>query len=127
MAGSSPGLNSIGQIAVPVTDVDRAVAFYRDVLGMRLLFEAPPGLAFFDCGGVRLMLGGAARAQAGNSSVIYYKVGDLTASVATLTARGVTFEAAPHLVAKLPDHKLWMAFLRDPDRNLLALMEETRT
>ena len=127
MNPATPGLTSIGQIAVPVTDVDRAVAFYRDVLGMRLLFEAPPGLAFFDCGGVRLMLDGAARAQAGHSSVIYYKVANLQASFTTLTARGAAFEAPPHLVAKLPDHELWMAFLRDPDRNLLALMEEKRT
>lgn len=126
MTSSTPGLHSIGQIAVPVTDVDRAVAFYRDILGMRFLFQAPPGLGFVDCGGVRLMLDGPARAQAGNSSVIYYTVADLQASFATLTARGVTFEAAPHLVAKLPDHELWMAFLRDPDRNLLALMEEKR-
>lgn len=126
MNSAAPGLNSIGQIAIPVTDVDRAAAFYRDVLGMRFLFQAPPGLAFFDCGGVRLMLDGPARAQAGNSSVVYYKVADLQASFAALTARGVTFEAAPHLVAKLPDHELWMAFLRDPDRNLLALMEERR-
>ena len=120
------GLTSIGQIAVPVTDVDRAVAFYRDVLGMRFLFQAPPGLGFFDCGGVRLMLDGPARAQAGNSSVVYYKVDDITAAFTTLSARGVTFETAPHLIARLPDHELWMAFLRDPDRNLLALMSEVR-
>jgi methylmalonyl-CoA/ethylmalonyl-CoA epimerase len=122
-----PGLNSIGQIAIPVTDVDRSVAFYGDVLGMRFLFQAPPGLAFFDCGGVRLMLDGPAPAQAGKSSVIYYRVADVQASFAALTARGVTFEAAPHLIARMPDHELWMAFLRDPDRNLLALMEEKWT
>jgi len=120
------GLTAIGQIAVPVTDIDRAVAFYRDILGMRFLFQAPPGLGFFDCGGVRLMLDGPARAQAGNSSVIYYKVGDLQTAFEALSARGVVFEAAPHLIAKLPDHELWMAFLRDPDHNLLALMSEQR-
>jgi len=120
-------LNTIGQIAVPVADIDRAVAFYRDVLGMRFLFQAPPGLGFFDCAGVRLMLDAPASAQAGNSSVIYYKVDDLQSACDALSARGVTFEAAPHLIATMPDHELWMAFLRDPDRNLLALMSEVRT
>ena len=120
------GLGQIGQIAVPVADIDRAVAFYRDTLGMRFLFQAPPGLGFFDCGGVRLMLDGPARAQAGQASVIYYKVPDLQAAFDALSARGVAFEAKPHLVAKLPDHELWMAFFRDPDGNLLALMSEVR-
>jgi catechol 2,3-dioxygenase-like lactoylglutathione lyase family enzyme len=120
------GLAQIGQIAVPVADVERAIAFYRDVLGMRFLFQAPPGLGFFDCAGVRLMLDEPAKAQAGHGSVIYYKVPDLQAAVERLAARGVTFEAKPHLIAKLPDHELWMAFFRDPDQNLLALMSEVR-
>jgi methylmalonyl-CoA/ethylmalonyl-CoA epimerase len=120
------GLVQIGQIAVPVSDIERAVAFYRDTLGMRFLFQAPPGLGFFDCAGVRLMLDAPARAQAGNSSVIYYKVPDLPAAFDTLSARGVVFETKPHLIAKLPDHELWMAFFRDPDGNLLALMSEVR-
>ena len=120
------GLGQIGQIAVPVTDIDRATAFYRDTLGMRFLFAAPPGLAFFDCGGVRLMLDGPAKDRAGQASVIYYMVDDLTAAHETLTGRGVTFEAAPHLVAPMPDHDLWMAFFRDPDDNLLAMMCEVR-
>jgi methylmalonyl-CoA/ethylmalonyl-CoA epimerase len=119
-------LNAIGQIAIPVSDVERAIAFYRDVLGMRFLFQAPPGLGFFDCGGVRLMLDGPAKAQAGNSSVIYYKVDDLQSAFAAVSSRGAAIEAPPHLIAKLPDHELWMAFLRDPDRNLLALMSEVR-
>ena len=131
MGSSSPetlGLAQIGQIAVPVRDVDRAIAFYRDVLGMRFLFKAPPGLGFFDCAGVRLMLDApikAAQPEAG-ASVIYYKVPDLEAAFETLTRRGVVFEAKPHLIAKMPDHELWMAFFRDPDRNLLALMSEVR-
>lgn len=120
-------LDRIGQIAVPVTDVERATAFYRDTLGMRFLFQAPPGLAFFDLGGVRLMLDGPAAAQAGNSSVLYYRVADLQAAFAALSERGVRFEAEPHLIAKLPDHELWMAFFRDPDGNLLALMSEVRS
>ena len=122
--GADFGLNRIGQIAVPVTEIDRAVRFYRDTLGMRLLFEAPPALAFFDLNGVRLMLDGPAKAQAGSSSIIYYKVGDLDAAYHALSKRGVEFEAKPHLVAKLPDHELWMAFFRDPDKNLIALMSE---
>ena len=115
-------LRSIGQIAVPVTDIERAVGFYRDTLGMRLLFRAPPSLAFFDLDGVRLMLDGPAAAHAGTGSVIYYNVADLDAAYESLSARGVSFEREPHLVAKLPGHDLWMAFLRDPDGNLLALM-----
>ena len=117
-------LDQIGQIAVPVRDIERAIAFYRDVLGMRFLFQAPPGLGFFDCGGVRLMLDGPAAAQAGNSSVVYYRVSDIRATFEALLGRGVTFEAEPHLIARLPDHDLWMAFFRDPDGNLLALMSE---
>ena len=118
------GLNQIGQIAVPVTDVERSIRFYRDVLGMRFLFQAPPGLAFFDLNGIRLMLDGPAKAQAGNASVIYYKVDDLQSAFETLSKRSVQFEAEPHLIAKMPDHDLWMAFLRDPDKNLIALMSE---
>jgi methylmalonyl-CoA/ethylmalonyl-CoA epimerase len=118
------GLHQIGQIAIPVSDIERAIAFYRDVLGMRFLFQAPPGLGFFDCGGVRLMLDGPASEQAGQSSVVYYKVSDLDEAFATLSARGVVFEADPHLIATLPDHELWMAFFRDPDTNLIALMSE---
>jgi methylmalonyl-CoA/ethylmalonyl-CoA epimerase len=120
------GLDQIGQIAVPVTDIERAIAFYRDTLGMRFLFQAPPDLAFFDLSGVRLLLDGPAKAQAGNSSVIYYKVSDLQAAFTTLSERGVLFEAEPHLIAKMPDHELWMAFFRDPDKNLVALMSEVR-
>lgn len=121
------GLETIGQIAVPVSDIDRAIAFYRDVLGMRFLFKAPPGLGFFDCNGVRLMLDAPAKAQSENySSTIYYKVADLQAAFDTLLARGVAFEEKPQLVAKMPDHELWMAFFRDPDSNLLALMSEVR-
>lgn len=121
------GLKSIGQIAVPVKDVDRAIAFYRDVLGMRFLFKAPPGLGFFDCDGVRLLLDAAAEPKFKNlSSIIYYRVADIQEAYATLAERGVEFEQKPELVAKMPDHELWMAFFRDPDANLLALMSEVR-
>lgn len=121
-------LDRIGQIAIPVADVDRATAFYRDVLGMRFLFSAPPGLAFFDCGGIRLMLdavapGGPDR----HSSVIYYPVADLDGAYEALMGRGVAFDATPHLVARMPDHELWMAFLRDPDGNPIGVMSERRS
>jgi len=121
------GLSQIGQISVPVSDAEKSILFYRDKLGMKLVFKAPPGLAFFDCAGVRLMLDEPAKKQmGGTSSVIYYKVPDLHDAFQVLSARGVVFETKPHLVAKLPDHELWMAFFRDPDQNLLALMNEVR-
>ena len=104
--GTEFGLDQIGQIAVPVTDIDRAIEFYRDTPGMQFLFAAPPGLGFFNCGGVRLMLDGPAKAQAGQSSIIYYMVDDLDAAHQTLSERGVVFEAEPHLVAPMPDHEL---------------------
>ena len=119
-------LDRIGQIAVPVRDIAKAVTFYRDVLGMRFLFEFP-NLAFFDCGGVRLLLDKPETAEFENhSSVIYYKVDDIRASHAALVARGVEFIDEPHLIARMPDHELWMSFFRDPDRNVLALMCEIR-
>jgi len=120
------GLGPIGQISVPVKDIDRAIAFYRDTLGMRFLFSAPPGLGFFDCGGVRLMLDTPTGADAGKGSVIYYKVADLRGTFTALSEKGVKFESDPHLVVRMPDHDLWMAFLRDPDGNLLGLMSEVR-
>jgi methylmalonyl-CoA/ethylmalonyl-CoA epimerase len=120
------GLNQIGQIAVPVTDIERSIAFYRDILGMRFLFQAPPGLGFFDCAGVRLMLDAPAKENAGKGSVIYYKVNELQTTFENLSAKGLIFEAKPRLIAKMPDHELWMAFFRDPDNNLLALMSEIK-
>jgi methylmalonyl-CoA/ethylmalonyl-CoA epimerase len=120
------GLSTIGQIAMTSHDIARTVQFYRDKLGIRLLFEAPPSMAFFDCGGVRLMLGPPEGAKDAVSSIVYFKVDDIQAAAATLKARGVEFERDPHLVAKMPDHDLWLAFFRDPDRNALALMCEIR-
>lgn len=121
------GLSQIGQISITVQDVGRATAFYRDALGMRFLFEAPPKLAFFDCGGVRLMLSTAEEAEFDHpSSILYFKVDDIRATHAAMSARGVEFRNEPHLVAKLPDHELWMAFFRDSEGNTLALMSEVR-
>jgi methylmalonyl-CoA/ethylmalonyl-CoA epimerase len=117
-------LSQIGQIAVGVRDLDRAVGFYQTTLGMKLLFRVP-NLAFFDCDGVRLMLTVPEKIEFDHpASVIYYKVADLPAAHAALVARDVKFDASPHVIAKMPDHDLWMAFLRDSEGNLLGLMSE---
>jgi methylmalonyl-CoA/ethylmalonyl-CoA epimerase len=119
-------LSRLGQIALTVRDLPRAVAFYRDVLRLPFLFQVP-NLAFFDCAGVRLMLsppeGSAPRHHA---SVLYFTVPDLTLAYDELRARGVTFRDAPHVIARLPDHVLWMAFFEDSEGNVLGLMSEVR-
>src|SRR3712207_5095667 len=113
-------LDQIGQIAINVRDLQRAVAFYRDTLGMHFLFQAPGGLAFFDCGGVRLMLGVAEKPEFSHpASILYYKVDDIAAAHQTLTARGVAFIDEPHLIARMPTHELWMTFFRDSENNVL--------
>jgi methylmalonyl-CoA/ethylmalonyl-CoA epimerase len=117
------GLSTIGQIGFTVQEVDRAIAFYRDVLGMKLLFQVP-NMGFFACDGVRLMISGAEKPGEQYSSVIYFKVPDIQQAFQSLSQRGAPFEGEPHLLARMPDHDLWMAFFRDPDRNLLALMSE---
>lgn len=120
-------LKQIGQIAINAHDVERATAFYRDVLGMRLLFQVPPKMSFFDCGGVRLMLSlpeGEAYDHPG--SILYYKVDDIQAAYEALKTRGAAFEGEPHLIAKMPDHELWMVFLKDTEGNTLGLMSELR-
>jgi len=112
---------------VTVSDVEKAVAFYRDTLGMKHLFSAPLGLAFFACGKVRLMLSRPEKPDSEKfSCALYFKVDDIHSAHQTLVGRGVACEAAPHLIAKMPDHELWMAFFRDPDRNVIALMREKR-
>ena len=120
-------LSDIGQIGLTVSDLEKAVAFYRDVLGMKHLFNAPPAMAFFAAGNVRLMLGRVEKPDSERfTCALYFKVADIQAARDVLAARGVTFEVEPHRLARMPDHDLWMAFFRDPDRNLLALMCEKR-
>ena len=121
------GLGPIGQIALHVSDIDRAERFYRDTLGLPLLFRFG-NLVFFDCaGGVRLMLeGGHESTGRREQFCVYFRVSGIEAVVAALRLRQVYFEREPQLVAKMPDHELWMAFMHDPDGNLLALMEEKR-
>jgi predicted enzyme related to lactoylglutathione lyase len=117
-------LAKIGQISVNAHDLERAVAFYRDTLGMKHLFTVPK-MAFFDCGGIRLMLGLPEKPEFDHpSSVIYYKVDDIQATHDTLAKQGVQFEAKPHLIARMESHDLWMGFFRDSENNLLALMSE---
>lgn len=117
------GLRRIGQIRIQVTDVDRAVAFYRDALGMTFLY-AFPGMGFFDVDGVRLMLVEPEGRAFGGESAIYYRVDEIGEAVRTLESRGVTFDDQPHVVHRDPAYDLWMAFFRDPDGNVLALMSE---
>jgi methylmalonyl-CoA/ethylmalonyl-CoA epimerase len=115
----------IGQIAVNVKDIDRAVAFYRDRLGLRFLFTAPPNMGFFDCGGVRLMLGVPTEPRFEHpSSILYFHVDDIQAAHAAMAAKGVTFEREPALVAKLEKADLWLAFFQDGEGNVMALMSE---
>jgi len=117
-------LSRIGQIAIVVKDVERSTAFYRDVLGMRFLF-AFPGLAFFDCDGVRLMLTKPETKEFDHpSSVLYFRVADINAAYQTLRSRNVDFVDEPHIVARLTDHDLWMSFFHDLDDNIFALMSE---
>jgi len=126
MDSSQFGLSQIGQIAVNAHDVDRAAAFYKDVLGMKMLFRAGQ-LAFFDAGGIRIMLDKAEKAEFDHpSSILYFKVPDIKAAHASLTGRGVKFEDEPHMIARMPDHELWMTFFRDSENNVLALMAEVR-
>jgi methylmalonyl-CoA/ethylmalonyl-CoA epimerase len=121
------GISRLGQVAIVAQDVERAAGFYQDVLGLRLLFKAPPGLAFFDCGGVRLMLSRPEKPEHDHpASILYFAVPDIQAAHLKMKANGARFEDEPHLVAKMPDHDLWMTFFRDSETNLMALMSEVK-
>jgi len=120
----TPGITSIGQIAINVQDLQRAVGFYRDKLGLKLLYEFP-GLAFFDCGGVRLMMSRAEKPEFDHpASIIYYRVDEIRAASSALEAAGVTLEHQPTRIAEMPDHDLWMSFVRDTEGNYIGLMAE---
>jgi methylmalonyl-CoA/ethylmalonyl-CoA epimerase len=127
MTDSGPGISRIGQIAINAHDVERAAVFYQNALGLKLLFKAGPGLAFFDCGGVRLMITLPEKPEFDHpSSVLYFTVPDIQAAHARMKTGGVHFEDEPHLIAKMPDHDLWMTFFRDSENNLLGLMSEVK-
>ncbi len=120
-------LSTVGQIAITVSDVAAALTFYRDALGLRFLFAAGPNLAFLDADSVRLMLSTPQGAgKVGHNSILYFKVTDIVAVHEAVVARGAVSERSPQLAATLPDHELWTGFLRDPDGNLVGLMEEKR-
>jgi len=123
MSSSNFALAEIGQIGITVTDLDRSVSFYRDTLGMKFLFRVP-NLAFFDCAGIRLMLGLPEANGEVFRPILYFRVADIQGAAETLASRGITFETKPTLVAKLEKHDLWLAAFRDPDRNVIELMSE---
>ena len=115
----------IGQLLIPVEDFEKGTAFYRDVLGIPFLFSAPPQMAFFNCGGIRLLVGvmpAGEKAQRG--SAIYFQVEDIQAVFSELNAKGVRFRAEPHVVHRTPKSELWLSEFSDPDGNQLALMSE---
>lgn len=119
---------TVGQLLIPVEDFEKGVVFYRDTLGLPFLFAAPPQMAFFNCGGVRLLVGvmpAGERAQRG--SAVYFNVPDIHAAYAALHSKGVTFRAAPHVVHRTPKSELWLSEFTDPDGNQLALMSEVVT
>lgn len=121
------GISRLGQIQMRAHDVDRAAAFYSEVLGLKLLFKAPPNLAFFDCNGVRLMIDKPEKPEFDHpGSILYFSVPDIQAAYAKMKESSVRFEDEPHLIARMPDHDLWMTFFRDSEDNLLALMSEVK-
>jgi predicted enzyme related to lactoylglutathione lyase len=122
-----PRLSEIRQIAINVRDVGTALPFYREVLGLTFLFSPGPNLAFLDAGNIRIMLSPPQGAgKPGCNSILYFKVSDIVATQSAIIARGAKEERAPQLAAKMPDHELWIGFIRDPDGNLIGLMEEKR-
>src|ERR1700685_4701072 len=124
-ASTGIGISRLGQVAIVAQDVERAATFYQEVLGLTLLFKAPPGLAFFDCGGVRLMLSRPEKPERDHpGSILYFNVPDIQSAHAKMKESGARFDDEPHLIAKMPTHDLWMTFFRDSEDNLLALMSE---
>jgi methylmalonyl-CoA/ethylmalonyl-CoA epimerase len=123
---ATPGavhFDTIGQIAITVGDLAKSKDFYRNTLGMKFLFDAGT-MAFFQCGEIRFMIGSSDQSAPRGGTILYFKVQDIQGTHALLKEQGVEFEQAPHLVAKMPGHDLWMAFLKDPDGNILGIMSE---
>jgi catechol 2,3-dioxygenase-like lactoylglutathione lyase family enzyme len=119
------GLRTIGQIHISVSDIERATKFYRDTLGIPFLFQVPgQPMAFFDCDGVRLYLGKPETQEFRSNAVVYFKVADIDDAYTALLDRAVRFVDEPHLIARMPDHELWMTAFKDPDDNTLVLMSE---
>ena len=120
-------VSKLGQVAITVSDVPKALAFYRDILGVTFLFSPSRTMAFLSAGEVRLMLSTPQGAGTpGANSILYFTVSDIEQAYASFVSRGATGERAPQLAARMADHELWLGFLRDPDGNLVGLMEEKR-
>jgi len=119
-------ITGVGQIAINCHDVKRATEFYRDKLGLRMLYEFP-GLAFFDCGGVRLMLTKPETPELDHpSSIIYYRVADIHQASRAIADKGVQIENEPRVIARMPDHDLWLSNVRDSEGNIVAFMAEIK-
>ncbi len=127
MSAHETNVGDIGQIAITVSDVAAAKAFYCEVLGLRFLFDAGQNLAFVAAGAIRVMLTTAqGHGTVGQNSTLYFRVHDIAAAYGSICERGAKAEREPELTARMPDHELWLAFVRDPDDNLVGLMEERR-
>jgi methylmalonyl-CoA/ethylmalonyl-CoA epimerase len=123
IAQSSVHLDRIGQIATTVRDLSRSKGFYQNTLGMKFLFEAG-AMCFFQCGEIRFAIGVSEQTVSLGGTILYFKVEDIHKTHALLMEQGVVFLQTPHLVAKMPDHDLWIAFLKDPDENVIGMMSE---
>lgn len=118
-------LEAIGQIHIGVKDIQRAVGFYRDTLGLSLLFEVPEQkMAFFDCGGIRLYLSEDQSDEFPSNPLLYYRVADINEAYKAISAKGITFEREPHMVHRTEQYELWMAGFRDTEGNFIHLMDE---
>jgi methylmalonyl-CoA/ethylmalonyl-CoA epimerase len=116
-------ISGVAQIALSVTELPRATAFYRDILGLKLLFEVP-GMSFFDVDGVRLMLSAHGGKPGGRDTVFYFKVADAEQAHADLSGKGARFDQPPHVIGRTPASEVMLAWCTDPDGNLLGLMSE---
>jgi len=123
MSATESGISRLGQVHIPAEDTERATAFYRDTLGLPLLFTTG-GMAFFNCGGVRLMIAKPEGEGPHGGSILYFVVSDIGGAHKRMKEAGVRFEAEPRKIAEMPTHDLWMAFFRDSEQNLMALMSE---
>jgi methylmalonyl-CoA/ethylmalonyl-CoA epimerase len=118
--------SGILQIATTVKDIDRATSFYRDVLGLQVLMT-PPNMAFFNCGGVRLYLSCGDGSEHGRNSYVYFRTSDMNTLLVELRAKTVSIHQEPQVIARMPDHDLWLMWIKDSEGNLLGIMEERRT
>jgi len=119
-------LTGIMQVAIPAKDIERATAFYRDTLGLRLLMNAP-NMAFLECGGVRIYLDANTQSVgAGGNSLIYFRAADIARTHSLLSERNVSIHQKPHVIAALPDCDVWLMWIRDSESNLLGIIEQRR-